>query len=106
MAEKVIFLNERPVGYFNDDEEGDQVVGHRARSLERTSHLNVNSRGRRERTVSVPGQEPEPDEQGNVPTCTRYALSKAACAGFQREIFVVNTIVDFEQKYITKILKR
>ena len=96
----LIFMNGDPVGEGNFEEDDSDYSSY----SEDLGFLGV--RSKRTRTISTPGQEPFADYQGLVPTCTRYALSKATCRGFQRKYFFPAAEVDFKQNYITSVLNK
>ena len=51
-----------------------------------------------------PGQPPLVDDQGKLATCTRFALSKAICFGFDKNIWGNTQSLDLEQKAVTNVL--
>ena len=54
--------------------------------------------------ATKPGQPPVVDNQGQLATCTRFALSKAICFGFDKKIWVKNQSLDVDQKSVTTAL--
>ena len=57
-----------------------------------------------QKSLCPPGQPPQPDDQGTLATCTRFALSKAVCHGFDRKMWVKAKSLDMEQSAVTSIL--
>ena len=54
--------------------------------------------------ATKPGQPPVVDNQGQLATCTRFALSKAICFGFDKKIWVKNQSLDMDQNNVTTAL--
>ena len=50
-----------------------------------------------------PGGPPEPDDQGLLPLCTRFALSKACASAFWRKKVIKGKQIDIAQSNITSI---
>ena len=51
-----------------------------------------------------PGNYPEPDFQGDLEECSRFALGKAIASGFMRKKFVIGQSIDVAQKEVIAVL--
>ena len=51
-----------------------------------------------------PGGAAVPDDQGDLETCTRFALAKAICDGFLNQRWVKNTSLDIDQDVVAHVL--
>ena len=52
----------------------------------------------------APGSFPEPDNQGKLELCVRFALAKAIIDGFMRKIFVPGVVIDLDQGEVRSAL--
>ena len=53
---------------------------------------------------AIPGGLAAPDDQGNLPLCSRYALGKAAANGFMVRKFDPHHQLDFDQRDIVTLI--